>query len=129
MKLVKSMIFTLGIIGGITLATLSIGASTQAVDVFNEACNGTGANTAVCQNKDTDEITPYIQTIVNILLYILGAVSVLVIIISGIYYVTSMGDSSAIARAKNTLLYAVIGLVVALLAYAIVNFIIYGLIA
>lgn len=125
MKSVKHIILALGIIGGFALATYS--PSVAAVDVFNEACKGTGANTAVCKNKDTDNITPYITGIVNILLYLLGAISVLVIIISGIYYVTSMGDSAAITRAKNTLLYAVIGLVVALLAYAIVNFIIKGL--
>lgn len=127
MKLVKYMILTLGVIGGIALAIPS--PSVGAIDVFNQACSGTGADTAVCKDKDTDNISPYITTIVNILLYILGAVSVLVIIISGIYYVISMGDSSAIAKAKNTLLYAVIGLVVALLAYAIVNFVLGGLIA
>ena len=45
-------------------------------------------------------------------------------IIGGIRYVISNGDSSQITSAKNTIMYAVIGLVVALLAYAIVNFIV-----
>ena len=64
-----------------------------------------------------------IKTIVNILLFILGAVAVIMIIIGGLKYVLSNGDSSAMTSAKNTILYAVIGLVVAILAYAIVNFI------
>lgn len=65
-----------------------------------------------------------IQTIVNILLFVLGAIAVIMIIIGGIRYTTSNGDSSAITSAKNTILYAVVGLVVAILAFAIVNFVI-----
>jgi len=65
-----------------------------------------------------------IQTITNILLFILGAIAVVVIVIGGIRYATSNGDSSSIKAAKDTILYAVIGLVVAILAYAIVNFVV-----
>jgi hypothetical protein len=46
------------------------------------------------------------------------------LIIGGIRYVVSGGDSSAVTSAKNTILYAVVGIVVALLAYALVNFVI-----
>jgi biopolymer transport protein ExbB/TolQ len=49
---------------------------------------------------------------------------VIVIIVAGIRYTTSGGNSNSVAAAKNTLLYAVIGLVVAVFAYAIVNFVI-----
>ena len=45
------------------------------------------------------------------------------IIIGGIKYVTSNGDSSGVTSAKNTILYAVVGLVVAVMAYTIVNFV------
>ena len=72
----------------------------------------------------TASIGDIIKTIVNVLLFILGAVAVIMIVIGGIRYTISQGDSSAITSAKNTILYAVIGLVVALLAYAIVNFVI-----
>lgn len=64
-----------------------------------------------------------IKTVVNIILYILGAIAVLMIILGGIRYTTSNGDSSALTSAKNTILYAVVGLVVAIMSYAIVNFI------
>ena len=66
-------------------------------------------------------------TIVNILLYIIGAVAVIMLIIGGIRYVTSGGDSSAVTAAKNTILYAIIGIIIALLAYAIVNFVLTSL--
>jgi multisubunit Na+/H+ antiporter MnhB subunit len=70
------------------------------------------------------EIGPIIKLIINALLFILGAVAVIMIVIGGIRYTISQGDSGAVTSAKNTILYSVIGLVVALLAYAIVNFVI-----
>ena len=63
------------------------------------------------------------RTIVNTILFIIGAVSVIMIIFGGFRYVTSGGDSGGVTSAKNTILYAVIGLVVALLAYAIIQFV------
>ena len=65
-----------------------------------------------------------LKIIVNILLFVLGAIAVIMIIIGGIRYTLSGGDSSAITAAKNTILYAIIGVVVAILAYAIVNWVI-----
>lgn len=63
------------------------------------------------------------NNILNFFTYIVGAVSVLMIIIGGIRYTTSNGDSTQITSAKNTVLYAVIGLVLAIMANAIVNFV------
>lgn len=64
------------------------------------------------------------KTITNILLFLVGAVSVIMLIIGGVRYVVSGGDSSAVTGAKNTILYAIVGIVVAVLAYALVNFVI-----
>lgn len=64
------------------------------------------------------------NTITNVLLFIIGAVSVIMLIIGGIRYTVSGGDSAAVTSAKNTILYAIVGIVVALLAYAIVNFVV-----
>ena len=66
------------------------------------------------------------KTITNVLLFLIGAVSVIMLIIGGIRYTVSGGDSTAVTSAKNTILYAVIGIIVALLAYAIVNFVLDG---
>jgi hypothetical protein len=64
-----------------------------------------------------------IKTIVNALLFIIGAVSVVMIVIGGLKYVLSNGESASVTSAKNTIFYAVIGLAVAALAYAIVNWV------
>jgi hypothetical protein len=61
--------------------------------------------------------------VVNILLFIIGAISVIMLIIGGIRYTISGGDSGAVTAAKNTILYAIIGLVVAFLAFAIINWV------
>lgn len=65
-----------------------------------------------------------IQTILNAVIGVLGLVAVVVIIIGGINYMTSSGDASKVKKAKDTILYGVIGLVVCVLAAAIVNFVI-----
>jgi hypothetical protein len=64
------------------------------------------------------------QTITNVLLFIIGAVAVIMLIIGGIRYTVSAGDSNAITSAKNTILYAIVGIIVAILAYAVVNWVI-----
>jgi hypothetical protein len=69
------------------------------------------------------------QTITNTALYLIGAISVLMLIYGGIRYTTSMGDAKDVESAKNTIMYAIIGVVVALLAYAIVNFVLTSLVA
>ena len=63
------------------------------------------------------------QTVTNVLLFIIGAISVIMLIIGGIRYTVSGGDSAAVTSAKNTILYAIVGIIVALLAYAVVNFV------
>lgn len=62
--------------------------------------------------------------ITNVMLFIIGAVSVIMVIIGGLRYVISGGDSAKITAAKNTILYAIVGIIISLLAYALVNFVI-----
>ena len=62
--------------------------------------------------------------IVNVLLFIIGAIAVIMLVYGGIRYVLSGGDASAVTSAKNTILYAIVGIVVAILAYAIVQFVV-----
>ncbi len=64
-----------------------------------------------------------ISTITNLLLGIAGSIAVIFIIVGGIQYATSAGDDSRVQSAKNTIMNAVIGLVITVMAYAIVNFI------
>lgn len=63
------------------------------------------------------------QQITTVMLFLVGAISVIMLIIGGIRYVVSGGDSTAVQSAKNTILYAIVGIVVSLLAFAVVNFV------
>ncbi len=67
--------------------------------------------------------TGVITSITNVMLFIVGALAVIMIIWGGIRYAVSGGNSSAVTAAKNTIMYALIGLVVAFLAFAAVNFV------
>lgn len=85
-----------------------------------------GANAARSdEQKDVDANTLF-KDVTNTLLYIIGGVSVIMIVFGGFRYIISNGDSNQVTSAKNTILYAVVGLIVALVAYAIVNFVLTG---
>lgn len=90
------------------------------------AAQGTGQSACLFGNEDgcDQSKTPIFRIITNVLLFIIGAVSVIMLIIGGIRYTVSQGDSSAVTSAKNTILYSIIGLIVAILAYAAINFVI-----
>ncbi|MBP9827260.1 hypothetical protein KBC99_02150 [Candidatus Saccharibacteria bacterium] len=65
-----------------------------------------------------------VQVVVNTLLFVVGISAVIVVIVAGLRYVLSSGNPQSIEGAKNQILYAIIGVVVSILAYAIVNFIV-----
>lgn len=73
---------------------------------------------------DGDTLQTDITNILNVVIGVLGLVCVIVIIIGGVNYMTSTGDAGKVKKAKDTILYGVIGLVVCALAFAIVNFVI-----
>lgn len=57
------------------------------------------------------------------LIFLVGAIAVIMIIVGGLRYTTSAGDQSALTGAKNTIMYSIVGLIVAFMAYAIVRFV------
>jgi len=69
-------------------------------------------------------ITSLAQDIIDVLSLIVGIVSVIMIIIGGLRYITSGGDSQNVTNAKNTILYAIVGLVIVLFAQTIVRFVV-----
>ena len=83
---------------------------------------GEGANAAQAEGQQTD-LVANIRTVTNTMLFAIGVVAVIMLIVGGFRYVFSAGNSTNVNAAKDTILYAVIGIVVALLAYAIVNFV------
>lgn len=87
---------------------------------------GDGANSArgVDQAATLFGNTGIFTTVTNVMLFIVGAISVIMIVIGGLRYVLSGGNSTNVTAAKNTILYAIVGLIVAMLAYAMINFVI-----
>lgn len=76
--------------------------------------------TGVFSNSD---LMGTLTVIINVVVGVVGFVAVAMIVIGGISFATSQGDTARVAKARNTILYGVVGLVVALLAFAIVNFV------
>ena len=64
------------------------------------------------------------EIVVNVLLFIIGAVSVIMLIYGGIRYTTSGGNANSVTAAKNTIMYSIVGLIIAILAFAVVNFVV-----
>lgn len=88
-----------------------------AADLIQKGADSTG-------QKDSRSAGDLAKDFVNIMLFAVGILAVIMLIWGGIRYVLSGGDSDAVSSAKKTILYAVVGLIVAILAYAIVNFVI-----
>lgn len=103
-------------------AVVVTGVDVAALDPANGV--NSGINAAGGGAGSGGNLSGGIKTVINTLLFILGAIAVIMIVIGGIKYTLSNGDASSIKSAKDTILYSVIGLIVALLAYAIVNFVV-----
>lgn len=80
-----------------------------------------------CKESGDDTFKGLIQRIINIFSIVVGAVSVIMIIIGGFRYIISGGDSTGVSGAKNTILYAIVGLVIVLFSQVLVRFVIANL--
>ena len=104
---------------GVTTLTADSASAQLNLESGINSAKGTGAPDNVTEDDGL------IKKVVNLLLWAIGIVSVIMIIIGGIRYAISNGDSNQVTAAKNTIMYAVIGLVIAIFAYAIVNFVLF----
>lgn len=108
-----------------------VGLASAATDPYEDVCStARGKNSPVCQNEArSDNSNPIagpdgiLMSVTNIVALIAGAAAVLVIIISGLQFITAGGDSAAVSKARNAIIYAVIGIAVILLARTIIAFI------
>ena len=78
---------------------------------------------AECNIEKDTTLMATVNKIINVILGVLGIVAVVIIVLGGVQYTTSAGDPGKVKKAKDTILYGIIGLVVALLAFAVVNFV------
>ncbi|MEE0888512.1 MAG: pilin [Candidatus Saccharimonadaceae bacterium] len=100
------------------------GSSTlDTIDACSELKNDSVARKAAgCDGgADSNQFPKVIQGILNIIIGVSGIVAAIFVVVGGVNYMTSTGDPAKVKRAKDTILYACIGLVVCALAYAIVN--------
>ena len=103
---------------GVTMGLNSTTAGAQ-VDEINKGINAVGGS----NSSATLKVDAIVLAVVNWLLFAVGVISVIMLIVGGIKYATSAGDSNKVTSAKNTIMYAIIGLAVAVLAFAIVGFV------
>ena len=91
------------------------------------ACAQAGSLTSdpdACNSRDLNEI---VHTIINTVIFVVGMLAVVMIILGGVNYATSQGDPNKVNKAKSTIMYGIIGLVICLLAFAIVSFVLQAL--
>lgn len=105
-------------VGIVSIVAVSLPVAAQdALEQGIQAAHGDGIPTTITGDGGV------ITTVINVMLYIVGILSVIMLIYGGIRYTISGGNSSAVTAAKNTILYAIVGLVIAIFAYAAINFI------
>lgn len=119
-SIISIAIMTCAVFGTSVLSTASLSGSASAQ--VSEGINT--ATTSEMKGKSIDGDKGLIKTVVNVLLWAVGILSVIMIIFSGFRYITSAGDASKTKSAQSTLIYSVVGLIVAIMAYAIVNMVI-----
>ncbi|MET1033148.1 MAG: Mbov_0395 family pilin-like conjugal transfer protein [Candidatus Saccharimonadales bacterium] len=123
----KNLVAAVAVLGLSLAPVVALTASVSAQNIQENLKCGTTLSTTASSgcNVDggTDKVNSLITQIVNIFSLVVGIVSVIMIIYGGFRYVTSGGDSSNVSNAKNTIIYAIIGLVVVALAQFIVQFV------
>ena len=127
----RSWITAVMVVLGIGLVTLAP-APALAFSPFSEACDGSSASaeSSVCRDKNfnstadpTDPQSGIIGTVTNIIAAVGGIIAVVFMMVNGFKFMTSTGDSAKVAKARESVIYAAIGLVVIVLARIIIAFI------
>lgn len=113
--------------GPLLMPAMALAAPATIAD--NLACGVSGdiAGKTTCSAADTrnadNRINAIIATAIKIFQVVVGLISVIMVIMGGLKYITSGGDPTAVGSAKNTILYAIVGIVVVALAQIIVQFV------
>jgi len=124
-KALQALVLVPAIALGVSAVAPTAVAAVDCTDPSNNLSIDTGANCAKGNGQSENLFGQggIFQKVTNILLFLVGAISVIMLIIGGIRYVVSGGDQAAVTAAKNTILYAIVGIVVAFLAFAAVSFV------
>jgi|ERR1039458_4175163 ABC-type Fe3+ transport system permease subunit len=120
LKIFLPLLFILSMLGGqaiIPAGAYACGSSTGSST--SQVINGASPDGTDCSGTGIIKI---VRAAVSVLSIIIGAAAVLMIVVSGLRYITSSGDSAKVSAAKNTLIYALIGVAIAALAQLLVHF-------
>jgi hypothetical protein len=128
-KVLVTSIILFGFLAIYSLFALSVtvGAQSGEVNIQGGLCSGASFELNLdCQIdrlQASERLSFYVSQAINIFSVIVGVIAVVMIIIGGVKYITSGGDANNVTGAKNTILYAIIGLVVVALSQVIVQFV------
>lgn len=123
---IKNLITSLGLLSLLAAPALAVGGPVYAQSAKDSVEKGVCATYPDGKCPDTDaasSVDGLVADIITILSWIVGVVAVIAIIIGGFRYVTSGGDSAKINGAKNTILYAIVGLIIVAVSQLIVIFV------
>ena len=128
MHKIKVLLIAIGLLASFNLVLAPSFASAQAHELrcgSNAGASGTDANGNGCAEAPTNQpsLNEIIARVINILSSLAAVIAVIMIIIAGLRYITSGGDSAKAASARTTILNAVIGLMIAIFAQVIVRFV------
>lgn len=132
-RLLRNLMLPISLLGIMGVFAFSGGAYAQSL--FGDVCDGSTTDATVCKEvvdssndttKDNAVLGPdgVMTNAINLLSIVVGVVSVIMIIIGGLKYVLSEGDSAKAVSARSTLLYAIVGVVIAASSQAIIVFVI-----
>ena len=127
-KLTLSTIALIAVMAPVAVVSVPVFAQTQQgseADIQASLCAGASLTVdGTCEADGApDRVNDLVATVINIFSWVVGVVAVIMIIVGGFQYITSGGDSGKVTNAKNTILFAIVGLVIVALAQIIVNFV------
>lgn len=110
---------------GVAVGTNGCTAATTTASIASDICNGSnlGTSSNCTTGNATDSLKSLAAKIISVFSVLVGIVAVVMVIFGGFKYITSGGDSNSVSGAKNTLIYAIIGLIIVALAQFIVHFV------
>jgi len=125
----KLKTFVVSLSAGLALLVPAIAAPVlvHAAEIQNNLCAGANLSfteaTGCTDTAAESSVNNIVTLVINIFSIIVGIIAVIMIIIGGIKYITSGGDATNVSSAKNTILYAIIGLVIVALAQILVRYV------
>lgn len=128
-KSIKALLVTIGSIVALLVPVLATAPVSAQADIRSNLCAGVELNATAqgvncAKNGDTNAgLNSIIKLVINLFSIVVGFIAIVMMIYGGFKYITSSGDSGNVTAAKNTIMYALIGLVVVALAQLIVRFV------